>query len=112
MGEHPISYEAVRALIAADDDYATFTRPHGYQPLSEGRAENLLKAAASLLGDAAARREAEVRQVIATFLTVRGSDAEAEDLAEAVRQVLDRDKTSSDEEGGAGDDWSFTEPAL
>ena len=111
MGEHPIPYEAVRALIAADDDYATFTRPHGYQPLSEGRAENLLKAAASLLGDAAARREAEVRQVIATFLTVRGGGEGAGDLAEAVRQVLDRDKGAG-EEGGAGDDWSFTDPAL
>ena len=107
----PVTDDAVRALIAADDQYAAYTRPRDYQPLSDGRARILLGVAARLIADAAARREAEVRQVIATFLTVRGSDAEAGDLAEAVRQVLDRDK-SAGEKGGAGDDWSFTDPAL
>ena len=40
---------------------------------------------------------AEVRQVIATFLAVRGSGHGAGDLAEAVRQVLDRDGISGEE---------------
>ncbi len=39
---------------------------------------------------AAEARLAEVRQTVATFLTVRGEDGTA-DLAEAIRQVLDRE---------------------
>jgi len=47
--------------------------------------------------EAAEAREAEVRQTIATFLRVRGAGRGAGDLAEAVRQVLDRGEIGSEE---------------
>lgn len=34
---------------------------------------------------------AEIRQAVATFITIRGEQAQAGDLAEAVRQILDRE---------------------
>lgn len=107
MAEHAIPYEAVLALIAADDEYATFTRPSGYQPLSEGRALNLLQAAASLITAAEAARLAEISRVIDGFFTHYGHSElpmfqVAQDLAHGIRQVLDRDKTSSDEEAPHG----------
>ncbi len=47
--------------------------------------------------EAAEARLAEVRQTVATFLTVRGEDGTA-DLAEAIRQVLDREQLGGGEE--------------
>ena len=64
----------------------------------------------------AERKLAEVDQTIRTFQAHYGHSElptfkVANDLAEAIRQVLDRKEISS-KEGGASDDWSFTDPAL
>ena len=47
--------------------------------------------------EAAEARLTEVRETVGTFLAVRGGGQGAQDLAEAVRQVLSRDEISSEE---------------
>jgi len=53
-------------------------------------------------GEATARAEAAeaklagIRETVSTFLTVRGGGQGAQDLAEGIRQVLDRDEIGSD----------------
>jgi hypothetical protein len=66
---------------------------------------------------AAEVRLAEVRQTITTFLKHYGHSElpvfrMAQDLAEGLRQVLDRDKSSDDEKGDAGYDRDFDGPVL
>ena len=48
--------------------------------------------------EAAEAKVAEALQVVATFLAVRGGGLGAEDLAEAVRQVLGREPLPAPEE--------------
>ena len=42
---------------------------------------------------------AEIREAVDTFITIRGEQAQAGDLAEAVRQILDREPLDRDKSG-------------
>ena len=83
---------------------------------SRGLARVMLEAAVPLIGAAVAAAErqraeaaeaviAEVREVIGTYFTVHGNNtaaslARARDLAEGIRQVLDRTPLETQERGG------------
>ena len=67
MAEHtPVTDEAVRVAQAADDQYATDTRPTNFQALSEGRVRYLLEAAAPLITDT---KLAAIRPLVAQWRT-------------------------------------------
>ena len=95
MAEHtPVTDEAVRVAQAADDQYATVTRPQDYRALSEGRVQNLLEAAAPLIVAAERERIRQLaRSVSATVFTdLTGDGIPFDDLI----------KTSSEEGAGNG----------
>ena len=64
--------------------------------MADDRLEVLLYQAESR-AEAAEAKLAEVREIVSTFVAVRGGGQGAQDLAEGIRQVLDRDKISSEE---------------
>lgn len=96
-----VTDEAVRLILAADDQWAARTGSADWKPLSEGRVRNLLEAAAPLITDA---KLAEVRETVTTFLNHYGHSTAASfkvalDLAHGVLQVLDRKPLERTEEG-------------
>ena len=100
----PVTEEAIDAALAADAEWMARTRQVVFVSPSRAQVRVMLEAASPLLTGPAEARLAEVRETATTFLAEYGDSGApifrvAGDLARAVLQVIDRDRTSSEEQG-------------